>query len=67
MAKHKSITINTLIYDKMHLSSSKVRYELEKYTKEKEQLQKFAAKITKVPETVRVYVDPNLVKEEDET
>lgn len=57
---HKSITINKLVFDKWNLSSQKVTYELEKRLEEKEKLKRFASKITKVPETVRVYSNPNM-------
>ena len=51
----KSITINEKVFKKMGLTSQKVTYEIEKRLEEQETLRKFASKITKVPETVRVY------------
>ncbi len=51
----KSITFNGKVVDKMKLSSQKVTYEIEKYLEEKESLRRFANKITKAPDTVRVY------------
>ncbi len=53
--KYKSITINQKTLEKMGLSSGKVTYELEKRLEEQAELQSFALKITKVPQSVRVY------------
>lgn len=54
-SNHKSITLRKIVFDKMGLSSEKVSYLIEERLKEKEALRRFASKITKVPETVRVY------------
>lgn len=66
MSKSKTITINTTVCKKMKLSGSKVAYELEKHLVEQEKLRRFASKITKVPDTVRVYSTPNFTKSEDQ-
>jgi len=65
MNKSKTITLNTTVCKKMNLSSAKVAYNLEKLLQEKEQLHKFALKITKVPETVQVYSNPNMGKKRE--
>lgn len=60
--KFKSITINENIFNKMGLTSKKVTYELEKHLEQQEKLEKFASKITHVPESVRVYVPFSMKK-----
>lgn len=64
MTKHKSITIKKKVAEKMGLSTEKVMYLLEQSLKEKESLRKLAFKITKVPETVRVY-SPSIKKNKE--
>jgi len=60
--KFKSITVNEKIYDKFELSGPKVNYELNRIVEEKQKMRKFASKIKKYPETVRVYTNPFMEK-----
>lgn len=48
---------------KRHLTDSQVA--LLKHEDEQKKLRKFASKITKVPETVQIYSNPNLEKKRE--
>jgi len=60
--KHKTITLNDIVVEKMGLSSDKLQYLLKQRLDEKEKLRKFASKIEKIPEIVSVYSEPLMEK-----
>lgn len=54
----KSVTVRDVVYENLNLDTKTVEKNLNKILDEKEKLQKFASKITKYPQTVRVYTNP---------
>jgi len=56
----KSITVSQLTFDRLNIPKISANDQLKVALEEREKLQKFALKITKLPETVRVYTIPNL-------
>lgn len=64
--KFKSITVNEIVYKRLDLSSSKVHYLLKLSLDDSKKLRRLAAKITLVPETVRVYTNPMMKKKRGE-
>ena len=58
----KNITLKENFVNESELTTSKMTYLLDAYWEEQEKLKKFALKITKIPETVRVYSNPLMKK-----
>jgi len=58
-----TISFHESVCDKMGLSAKKVSYLLEQRLEESKKLRKIAEKITKVPESVRVYTVPTMERE----
>jgi len=58
----KSLTVRDTVYENLHLDTKTVENNLNKILDEKKKLRKFASKITKYPETVRVYTNPFMEK-----
>lgn len=54
----KSLTVKNTVYENLNLDTKTVENNLNKILDEKEILQRFASKIKKYPETVRVYTNP---------
>jgi hypothetical protein len=62
----KSLTVKDTVYDKLNLDTRTVENSLNKILEEKEILQRFASKIKKYPETVRVYTNPFMEKKNED-
>ncbi|MEE9339556.1 MAG: hypothetical protein V3U87_15895 [Methylococcaceae bacterium] len=60
----KSITVSQTTFNRLNLPKISANYQLALALEEREKLQKFALKITKLPGTVRVYTIPNLESRE---
>lgn len=58
----KSLTVKDTVYENLNLDTKTVENNLNKILEEKKQLRKFALKIKKYPETVRVYTNPFMEK-----
>ena len=58
----KSLTVRDIVFDNLNLDTKTVENSLNKILTDKEKLQKFASKITKYPEPVRVYTNPFMEK-----
>lgn len=56
----KSITVSQTTFNRLNLPKISANDQLKFALEEREKLQKFALKITKLPKTVRVYTIPNL-------
>jgi len=56
----KSITVSQLTFDRLNIPKMSANDQLKVALEEREKLQKFALKITKLPDTVRVYTVPHL-------
>jgi len=56
----KSITVSQTTFERLNIPEISANYQLQLALEEREKLQKFASKITKLPKTVRVYTIPNL-------
>ncbi len=56
----KSITVSQITFDRLNIPKMSANDQLKVALEEREKLQKFALKITKLPGTVRVYTIPNL-------
>jgi len=56
----KSITVSQTTFNRLNLPKISANDQLKLALEESEKLQKFALKITKLPETVRVYTISNL-------
>ena len=56
----KSITVSQTTFNRLNLPKISANDQLKLALEEREKLQKFALKITKLPKTVRVYTIPNL-------
>ncbi len=56
----KSITVSQTTFERLNIPKISANYQLQLALEEREKLQKFASKITKLPKTVRVYTIPNL-------
>ena len=59
----RTITFKEKVAKKYNLTSALLSYKLVKAAEERAQLQKFASKITKYPESVRVYTNPYIEEE----
>lgn len=56
----KSITVSQTIFNRLNLPKISANDQLKVVLEEREKLQKFALKITKLPKTVQVYTISNL-------
>jgi len=56
----KSITVSQITFDRLNIPKMSANDQLKLALEEKEKLQKFALKITKLPETIRSYTISNL-------
>jgi len=56
----KSITVSQTTFNRLNLPKISANDQLKLALEEREKLQKFASKITKLPETIQVYTIPNL-------
>ncbi len=59
----KSITVSQTTFDRLNLPKMSANDQLKVALEEREKLQKFALKITTLPETIRIYTIPNLESE----
>ena len=60
----KSITVSQTTFDRLNIPKMSANDQLKLALEESEKLQKFALKITKLPETVRVYTILQMSKRE---
>jgi hypothetical protein len=68
-AKHsgfKTITFKEEVARRYNLTAAKLSYQLVLAAEEKQHLRNLAEKITKWPETVRIYTNPFMEKESGE-
>lgn len=56
----KSITVSLTTFERLNIPKMSSNDQLKLALEEREKLQKFALKITKLPEIIRVYTIPNL-------